>query len=112
MPTAPASRQAAPRSGGLQFAVYDVRELTAPRSAFLPPRIDGLPTGSDDDRPRSGGEGDPRPFVEPDMLIHTLELAIAPDYWSDTEGASMEVSAAGLLLVRAHPAIHDRIGTP
>lgn len=94
--------------GPLRLRVHDVRDLLMARTDFPAPRIQGLPTG--EDRFQTVEEEIVR-ALEPDQLIALIRSATDPRYWDETEGASLDVTDSGMLLVRADAAMHRRIGS-
>lgn len=94
--------------GPMQLQMYDVRDLLMARPNFPAPRIQGLPTGEE----AYGYAEPPEPtrMIDPDQLIDLIRNATGPDYWEETDGASMEVTDNGLLLVRADARMQRRIG--
>lgn len=92
--------------GPMVVRTFDVRDLMMPRPNFPAPRIIGLPTG-DEIYPE---EPESTRMVEPDQLIDLIRNATDPTYWDETDGASLEITDSGMLIVRAHAEMLGAIG--
>ncbi len=94
--------------GPMQLQMYDVRDLLMARPNFPAPRIQGLPTGEESYGYQE--EQETTRVMDPDQLIDLIRNATGPDYWEETEGASIEVTDNGVLLVRADSKMQGLIG--
>lgn len=97
-------------SGTILSQIYDVKDLVAKRTEYLPPRIRDIP-GSDsgDDSPRAGSEGDEKySYIEIQDLADNIKAATEPTYW-DGDGVSVNGEESGYLIVKASPDMQGRI---
>ncbi len=80
--------------------MFDVRDLVAPRTVFLPPTMTGIPSGEFDEFGRGGGEAEDKVrAMEPDELVMLVQDSLGPENFAPEGPVTLEFVDSGYLLL-------------